>query len=179
MERIAPLYSCLYFSALPHIDRSSAFFFLNYKILYSFYRNYFAIIWPKLEAYQPFHAVLNTGSWPIRLFGAIGVTSFVLQLIDVFVFTFVPALCGIHQFIHLYATVYGIHRLFTDSHICYRYQLVSRLNLQTPNVNYSWRNAPLTSKIAFYIFIQQIQVPNILNMVYTLRFFLFKMQFVS
>ena len=31
----------------------------------------------------------------------------------------------------------------------------------------------------FYIFIQQIQVPNILNMVYTLRFFLFKMQFVS
>ena len=38
---------------------------------------------------------------------------------------------------------------------------------------------PLTSKVAFYIFIQQIQVPNILNMVYTVRFFLFKMQFVS
>ena len=48
-----------------------------------------------------------------------------------------------------------------------------------PNVNYSWRTAPLTSKIAFYIFIQQIEVPNILNMVYTLLFFLFKMQFVS
>ena len=31
----------------------------------------------------------------------------------------------------------------------------------------------------FYIFIQQIQVLNVLNMVYTLRFFLFKMQFVS
>ena len=31
----------------------------------------------------------------------------------------------------------------------------------------------------FYIFIQQIQVLNILNMVYTLRFILFKMQFVS
>ena len=30
-----------------------------------------------------------------------------------------------------------------------------------------------------YIFIQQIQVLNILNTVYTLRFFLFKMQFVS
>ena len=30
------------------------------------------------------------------------------------------------------------------------------INLQTPNVNYSWRTAPLTSKIAFYIFIQQI-----------------------
>jgi len=55
----------------------------------------------------------------------------------------------------------------------------SYVNLQTPNVNYSWRTAPLTSKIAFYIFIQKIQLPNILNMVYTLRFFLFKMQFVS
>jgi len=29
-------------------------------------------------------------------------------------------------------------------------------NLYKPNVNYSWRTAPLTSKIAFYIFIQQI-----------------------
>ena len=33
--------------------------------------------------------------------------------------------------------------------------------------------------VAFYIFIQQIQVLNILNTVYTVRFFLFKMQFVS
>jgi len=48
-----------------------------------------------------------------------------------------------------------------------------------PNVNYSGRTALLTSKVAFYIFIQQIQVLNILKMVYTLRFFLFKMQFVS
>jgi len=30
------------------------------------------------------------------------------------------------------------------------------LNLLTPNVNYSWRTAPLTSKVAFYICIQQI-----------------------
>jgi len=29
-------------------------------------------------------------------------------------------------------------------------------NLLTPNVNYSGRTAPLTSKFAFYIFIQQI-----------------------
>jgi len=50
----------------------------------------------------------------------------------------------------------------------------------TPNVNYSGRTAPLTSKVAFYIFIQQISVLNILNMVYTLSFFfLLKMQFVS
>jgi hypothetical protein len=39
--------------------------------------------------------------------------------------------------------------------------------------------ASLTSNVAFYIFIQQIQVLNTLNIVYTLRFFLSKMQFVS
>jgi len=34
----------------------------------------------------------------------------------------------------------------------------SLINLLTPNVNYSYsgRTAPLTSKVAFYIFIQQI-----------------------
>jgi len=45
------------------------------------------------------------------------------------------------------------------------------VNLLTPNVNYSGRIAPLTSKVTFFIFIQQILVLNILNMVYTLRFF--------
>jgi len=48
-----------------------------------------------------------------------------------------------------------------------------------PNVNNSGRTAPLTSKFAFYIFIQQIYVLNIFNMVYSLRLFLFKMSFVS
>jgi len=47
------------------------------------------------------------------------------------------------------------------------------INLLTPNVNYSGRTAPLTNKVAFYIFIQQIYVLNILNMVYTLLFFFF------
>jgi len=50
-----------------------------------------------------------------------------------------------------------------------RFQI--RINLLTPNVNYSGRTTPLTSKVAFCIFIQQIYVLNILNMVYTLRFF--------
>jgi len=54
----------------------------------------------------------------------------------------------------------------------------SIVNLLTPNVNYNGRTAPLTSKVSFYIFIQQIYVLNILNMLYNLRFFLFKMQFV-
>jgi len=53
------------------------------------------------------------------------------------------------------------------------------VNVLKPNVNYSGRTAPLTSKVSFCIFIQQIYVLNILNMVYTLRSFLFKMQFVS
>ena len=57
--------------------------------------------------------------------------------------------------------------------------IVDPVNLSTRNVNYSGRTAALTSKVAFYIFIQQIQVLNILNMVYTLRFFLFKIQFIS
>jgi len=30
------------------------------------------------------------------------------------------------------------------------------INLLSPNVNYSGRTAPLTSKVSFYIFIQQI-----------------------
>jgi len=46
-----------------------------------------------------------------------------------------------------------------------------KINLMTPNVNCSDRTAPLTSKVAFYIFIQQIYVLNILNMIYTLCFF--------
>ena len=40
-----------------------------------------------------------------------------------------------------------------------------------PNDPYSGRTAPLTSKVAFYIFIQQIYVLNILNMVHSLCFF--------
>ena len=54
-----------------------------------------------------------------------------------------------------------------------------KINPLKPNDPYTGRTAPLTSKVAFHIFIQQIQVLNILNMVYTLLFFLFKMQFVS
>ena len=46
-----------------------------------------------------------------------------------------------------------------------------RINPLTPNETYRGITAPLTSEFAFYIFIQQIYVLNILNMVYTLRFF--------
>ena len=63
--------------------------------------------------------------------------------------------------------VYGEHAM--SSSMVRRW--VRLFNLLTPNVNYSGRTAPLTSKVAFYIFIQQIYLLNILNMVYTLRFF--------
>ena len=49
-------------------------------------------------------------------------------------------------------------------------QVYIKINRLTPNDHYSGRTAPLTSKVAFYIFIQQIQLLNILNMVYTLLF---------
>jgi len=34
--------------------------------------------------------------------------------------------------------------------------MATLINLLTPNFNYSGRTAPLTSKVAFYIFIQQV-----------------------
>ena len=46
-----------------------------------------------------------------------------------------------------------------------------KVNPLKPNDPYRGRTAPLTFKVAFYIFIKQISVLNILNMVYTLRFF--------
>jgi hypothetical protein len=52
--------------------------------------------------------------------------------------------------------------------------LVATINPLTPNDPYRGRAAPLTSKVAFYIIIQQIYVLNILNMVYALRFFSFQ-----
>jgi len=51
------------------------------------------------------------------------------------------------------------------------------INPLTPNDHYRGRTAPLTSKVPFYIFIQQIYVLNILNMVYKLRFFPSKCSF--
>ena len=49
-------------------------------------------------------------------------------------------------------------------------KLRMQLNPLTPNDHYSGHTAPLTSKVAFYVFIQQVQVLNILNVVYTLFF---------
>ena len=46
-----------------------------------------------------------------------------------------------------------------------------KTNPLTPNDPYSGRTAPLTSKVTFYIFIEQIKVLNILNMAYNLLFF--------
>jgi hypothetical protein len=55
----------------------------------------------------------------------------------------------------------------------------SVINHLTPNVHFSGRTAPLTYRCCFFLFIQQIYVLNILNMLHTLRFFLFKTPFIS
>ena len=73
--------------------------------------------------------------------------------------------------ITLFMYHHPLHVCNENTH-CSLWRRILKLNLQTPHVNYTWRTVPLTSKIAFYIFIQQIKVPNILNMVYTLRYFL-------
>ena len=53
------------------------------------------------------------------------------------------------------------------------------INPLTPNDTYSGRTAPLTSKrCILFIYSTNIGMLNVLNVVYTLRFFLFKMQFV-
>jgi hypothetical protein len=54
-----------------------------------------------------------------------------------------------------------------------------QLNHLTPNGHFSGRTAPLTYRCYIFLFIQQIYILNILNMLHTLRFFLFKMLFIS
>jgi hypothetical protein len=53
------------------------------------------------------------------------------------------------------------------------------INHLTPNGHFSGRTAPLTYRRCIFLFIQQLYVLNILNMLHTLRFFLFKMPFIS
>jgi hypothetical protein len=61
----------------------------------------------------------------------------------------------------------------------HRHEWVSSINHLTPNGHFSGRTAPLTYRCCISLFIQQIYVLNILNMLHTLRFFLFKMSFIS
>jgi hypothetical protein len=53
------------------------------------------------------------------------------------------------------------------------------LNHLTPNGHFSGRTAPLSYRCCTFLFIQQIYILNILNMLHTLRVFLFKMSFIS
>jgi len=48
---------------------------------------------------------------------------------------------------------------------------ISHFNPLTPNESYSGRTTPLTSKFCILYIYSQIQLLNILNIVYTLRFF--------
>jgi len=51
---------------------------------------------------------------------------------------------------------WGFYRMFRKILQTYCIPYVPIFNILTPNDNYSGRTAPLTSKVAFYIFIQQI-----------------------
>jgi len=46
--------------------------------------------------------------------------------------------------------------LIVDLRNIVHFSATCHVNLSTPNVNYSGRTAPLTSKVTFYIFIQLI-----------------------
>jgi len=69
-------------------------------------------------------------------------------------------LCVSLLFIFFVFTISSLFILCSDDHMFGDNEYFSiyyiRINLLTPNVNYSGRTAPLTSKVAFYIFIQQI-----------------------
>jgi hypothetical protein len=55
---------------------------------------------------------------------------------------------------------------------------ISLFNHLTPNGHFTGRTAPLTYRGCIFLFIQQLYVLNILNILHTLRFFLFKMSFI-
>ena len=67
-----------------------------------------------------------------------------------------------------------------DLHVKY-HLFFSDINILNPNDIYIYicRNTALTSRSYILIFIQQIYILNILNMLHNLRSFLFKMPFIS
>ena len=65
-----------------------------------------------------------------------------------FSITIIRAICAVLVLINLIVLI-----IFEEK---YSLRTDFLFNLMTPNVNYSGRSAPLTSKVAFHIFIQQI-----------------------
>jgi hypothetical protein len=64
--------------------------------------------------------------------------------------------------------------LSTGEDLCIWPEVKNCLNHLTPNGHFSGRTAPLTYRCCIFLFIQQIYVLNMLNMLHTLRFFFFK-----
>ena len=62
---------------------------------------------------------------------------------------------------------------------CVSHKALCTFNHLTPNDHFGGRTAQLTSRCCIFLFVQQIYVVNILNMLHTLCFFLFKMPFIS
>jgi hypothetical protein len=109
----------------------------------------------------------KNNSWPSRV-SFISVTRADKRVQHSFFFYFVKILNVQHIYIHF--TKYYKHRI-QFLHV--------RINHLTPNGHFSGRTSPLTYRCCTFLFIQQIHVLNILNLLHTLRFFLFKMSFIS
>ena len=62
----------------------------------------------------------------------------------------------IYKYFGLYIIIFHKNILVTLVTIISVSYNMNTINLLTPNVNYSGRTAPITSKVAFFIFIQQI-----------------------
>jgi len=63
---------------------------------------------------------------------------------------------ALHYLVESYPEPAESGSCFPAVFMCHKCKIIRPINLLTPNVNYSGRTAPLTSKVAFYIFIQQI-----------------------
>ena len=63
---------------------------------------------------------------------------------------------NINEGIFYFVTLDARSTIIIIVYICLFIIITIGINLLMPNVNYSGRTAPLTSKVAFYIFIQQI-----------------------
>jgi hypothetical protein len=90
----------------------------------------------------------------------------------------VPGVKAIKAFLSLKSSYENLRQQLQNAILSMRNSFNS-INHLTPNGYFSGRTAPLTSRRCIFLFIQQIYVLNILNKLHTLRFFLFKMPFIS
>jgi hypothetical protein len=100
-------------------------------------------------------------------------------------FSLSRATCPVHLIFRVAVTVTEFREnlnILVTSHVGENLRMnstVQYINHLKPNGHFSGRTAPLTYRCRIFLFIQQIYLLNILNMLHTLHFFLFKMSFIS